>query len=192
MTTLPARLARRLLALAILLAPVGILSAAVGQPLLALFAPDQERARALSLVAAYERKAAERPLLEARLHALEARDAGLSGLLDGATTAVAAANLQSQIKAVVERHRGEIKSAQDLPSLTHEDFEKIEVRCDLTAPMSALGPLLYEIETRQPYLFVDALDISAPETWTADAPGAADPKLGIRVTVGGFRRASAP
>jgi hypothetical protein len=57
--------------------------------------------------------------------------------------------------------------------------------------MSALETLLYGIETHQPYLFLDAIDISTAESWSPDTAGASDPKLAIRLSIGGYRRAGA-
>jgi hypothetical protein len=122
---------------------------------------------------------------------LRTQDASLAGLLEGATTAVAAANLQSEVKKVIEDCHGEIRSAQNLATSTVDSFERIEIRYDLSAPMSALETLLYGIETHQPYLFLDAIDISTAESWSPDTAGASDPKLAIRLSIGGYRRAGA-
>lgn len=193
MSGLSVRLPQRLLALTILLALAGLAWVVIGQPLAAvLFRADDDTARALQLVAAFQRKAGERPALEARLRALQAREAGLPGLLDGPTVAAAAANLQTDMKKIVESAHGDIRTAQNRPPSTVEGFEKIEIRYDLSAPMSALDELLYRIETHQPYLLLDDINIGAPENWTADAAGGGNPKLSIRFAVDGYRRTGAP
>ena len=193
MNGLPARLPQRLLALGVLAAAVLLLWAAFLHPLSTLIdGGDDDLARSLKLIAAYERSAAARPLLEARIQALHQREASLAGLLDGATTAVAAANLQGEVKKIIESHHGAIRSAQNLPAAAPgENFERIEIRDDLAAPMSDLGPLLHAIETHQPYLFVDTLVINAPDSAKPEA-AAADPKLVIGLGVAGYRRAAAP
>jgi general secretion pathway protein M len=192
-TVTAARLPQRLLALAILAAVIASLWVVMARPMLAvLFTADDDQARSLKLIAAYKRAAADRPALEARLGELRTREAGLAGLIDGATSAIAAGNLQSEVKKVVEGRHGESRSAQNLPSATAEGFEKVAIRYDLSVPMSALEALLYDIETHRPYLFVDGLEISTPENATPDAPGANDPKLAIRLSIGGYRRMAAP
>jgi general secretion pathway protein M len=193
MTAATARLPQRLLALAILAAVITFAWVAVARPILGIvFAGDDDQARALKLIAAYQRAAADRPALEAKLAELKTREAGLAGLVDGATAALAAANLQGEVKKVVERHRGESRSVQSLPAVAADGFEKVTIRYDLAVPMSALGALLYDIESERPYLFIDALDISTPETWSAETPGAADPRLAMRLGIAGYRRAGTP
>ncbi len=190
MIALPHRLAQRALALAILLLLLGIVWRGILAPLLDWAGEEQDAAeQSLKLIAGFEHAAAARPALEDQLRALHAREASLTGFVGGASTALAAAQLQVEIRKIIESNGGEIKSVQNLPAAKKEDFEKIDIRYDIQAPMSALGAMLYQIETHNPALFVEAVGIGAPDTWRPDGHAAGEPKLLIHWSIHGYRRA---
>jgi hypothetical protein len=182
-----------LLALVILLVLAGTFWAAVIRPLADYWNDHQEAlARSTRLLAGYLRSAAMRGALEAQLQQLTQEGASPKGFVDGATTTLAAAKLQGEIKQIIENNHAEIRSTQNLPSSTTNGFEKVEIRYDIAVSMSALEPLLHQLETHAPYLFIDHVDIQAPDSLSGAAPGTSDPKLTVRWDIRGYRRAGAP
>ncbi len=183
----------RVLALAILIAAVAAIGAGVVLPLHAALEGQRETVQSqVKLLAAYRSAVAQRPAMATELKALKSAQATTAGLIDGATTALAAARLQMDMKKIVEAHGGEIRSAQNLPAALAEGFETVELRYDITLPMKALGPVVYEIETHTPYLFIDGVDIHAPEALSSDQQPAQDPMLSVRWDVRAYRRAETP
>jgi len=181
------------LALAILVAAAAAVGLAIALPLQGTIEARRKTVQSqLKLLAAYRRAEAQRPVVEAELKALKTAQAATAGLIDGATPPLAAARLQTEMKKIVEAHGGEIRSVQNLPPALVEGFETIELRYDITLPMKALGPVVYEVESHTPYLFIDGVDIHAPEALASDQPAAQEPKLGIRWDVRAYRRAETP
>lgn len=185
-------MSRRFAALAILFLLIAGVWLAFIRPLVALISEvDDGVDSSLKLIAGYERAAGVQAGLEARLQELRARDASAVGVLAASTAGVAAANLQGEIKRIIDSQGGEVRSAQAGAVSAVESFEKIETRYELAIPLHALGAVLYQIESHIPYLFFDEITVSAPENWQADIPAAANPKLTVRCTLHAYRRPGA-
>ncbi len=152
--------------------------------------PSQQRRvieRDTALLAALQSAVAERPALERELQQVRAQQAMSPTLLPGASTALAAAAVQSEVKRIVDSQGGEIKSAQNGPSVIANEFEKIEIRYTLSASLTAAIEMIYQIETHTPYLFVDGVELRTAEGGAGDAHPAVEPKLTIRWNVYGYR-----
>lgn len=161
---------------------------AVVDPVVVAFDDQHEqRDRSLRLISAYKNIVESRPTLEAELATLEQQRRSASGLIEGDSAALAAARLQNEIRTIVERHGGEIRSTQNLPVSTDSSFEKIDIGCDLSIPMTGLKSVIYQIETHTPYLFIDKVDIRMPENWQPADENAIAPKLEVRWVVSGYR-----
>jgi len=159
----------RALALAIPVALALLIWSAVVAPLLDARQERQDAFTALRKVAAgYERTAVDRKVLEAQLKAAYAADKTVLGLASGANAAVVAADLQGQVKHIVESKGGEMRSAQNVTAAAADAVEKIELHHDFTLPLGALTDVLYQVETHTPYLFVDSLEIHVPDTVPAE------------------------
>jgi hypothetical protein len=183
----------RVLALAILAAAMAVALLGVIIPVQRVVETQQENLeRSLRLLAAYRNAAAERQGLERSLKEIRAAPGAMAGLVDGATTPLAAAKMQSDVKRIIEAHGGEIRSAQNLPSSAADGFEQIAIRYDITLPMAALGQIAYEIETHTPYFFIDGVDIRAPETTPLGDKRAVEPGLDVRWDIRAYRRSGAP
>jgi Type II secretion system (T2SS), protein M subtype b len=188
----PALLSRAL-ALAILAAAMAVALLSVIIPVQRVVEAQQETMRqSLKLLAAYRKAAAERQGLERNLKEIRAAPGAVAGLVDGATTPLAAAKMQSEVKRIIEAHGGEIRSAQNLPSSVAGGFEQIAIRYDITLPMAALGQIAYEIETHKPYFFIDGVDIRAPETAPLGDKRGVDPELAVRWDIRAYRRSGGP
>ena len=190
---LPSRLWQRGLALLILAAVLGVTAVLIAAPLATVIDPDRGESEQLRRRwVAYETASLSRPALESALKQARSNEAAIAGLLKGNTSALAAAAMQSDVKAIVERNGGEIRSARIVPAIMTDRFERVSVHYDLAISMSALQTLLYQIESHTPYLFVDALDIRMPENWVPAAGGAPEPKLAVRWQLSGYRWGGAP
>jgi general secretion pathway protein M len=139
------------------------------------------------LLAVYRAEIASRDRLEDELAGLRRREAAGGGLVSGTSAALAAADIQSRMKAMIERHGGRVRSVQNLPAAPVKGFEKVSVRYDLSITAGGLKGLLYQIETGTPYLFLDDIDLRMPEGWQEEGPQNAPPEMQVRWTVEGYR-----
>ncbi|MBL6940381.1 MAG: hypothetical protein ISS15_15620 [Alphaproteobacteria bacterium] len=178
----------RLLALGILLLAVAAAWLLVIEPIAgALEAQDEEIAQSQRVLAAYERRVALRPVIEAKLAAMRLQQTASAGRVEGASAELAAATIQKGMKALIEGQAGQVHSAQNLPPVAADGFQRIDIQYDATIPMTRLKETVYRIETGTPYLFLDGIDLRAPETWQigpymTDAPG-----IDVRWVVHGYR-----
>lgn len=182
------RLGEHVRALGILAAVVGVIWFTVFHPLVSTFEDQREaRDQSLRLLSAYKTALAIRPSLETSLSQLQQQGRSASGLVEGNSPALAAARLQNDIRTIVESSGGEVRSTQNLPVSNTNSFEKIDIGCDLSVPMSRLKDIVYQIETHTPYLFIDKVDIRMPENWQSADENMPAPKLEIRWVVSGYR-----
>ncbi len=152
-----------------------------------LFGRSEELDHSLDLLARYETVAAARPQVEAELHNMQLRNAAMSGLVEGNTAALAAAAVQSDVKAIVEKYGGSVLSSQNMPSSVTDNFERIEIQYDLTLPPGSLKKVIYQIETHTPYLFIDSVNMRMPENWGLQNADTVPPAMEIQFLVRGYR-----
>lgn len=144
-----------------------------------LFGESEDVEHSLTLLGRYEALDKARPQVQAELQAMQQRNATMSGLVEGNSAALAAAQVQSDVKAIVERNGGTVLSSQNMPSSLSDNFEKIEIQYDLTMPPGSLKNVIYQIETHTPYLFLDSVNMRIPENWGLQDPGATPPAMEI-------------
>lgn len=148
---------RRAIAILSLLAALGVLAAPAWLPALywleaqrALVAIEQENA-------GLGRAAGERPALEAELERL--RSSGATGLLAGATPAIAGSRLQGLLVELARTTGGSVESAQALPPRPLDEYVEIGLRLVFTTTHRGLRDLLYAIESGPPALLVAELQV---------------------------------
>ena len=184
----PTPILRRALALAILAAIPLVLWVGVIEAIWEGWADGGEtEVRSLKLIANLREAATRRPALESEFKALEARSKALPGYIPGNTPALAAATVQSEVKRIVESKGGQVRSTQDLAPTREHGVEKIGVRFDMTTSLEALPTIVYEIESHSPYLFIDNLEIRAPEDARPETYVTNKPIMIIRWDVFGYR-----
>jgi general secretion pathway protein M len=85
-----------------------------------------------------------------------------SPFLEGQTLSVAGATLLQRVAAAVHKVGGNVVSSQvDLDSDRAKDgWVGLLISCDLE--QTSLQPLLYDVESGMPFLFVDQLDVQGP------------------------------
>lgn len=168
-----------------------VLAFAVVLPAIELFVFQREDvAQASDELATYRGQIAARPQLQAELAAMDRQEAQAAALLDGSNTAVAAANMQSLVKRLIESHSGQLRSAQMLSATKHGGLEKIQVQYELSLPLGSFGPATFELETGRPFLFLDTVDVR-PESYTGGTTGAPG-NLHVQWLMHGYRRTEAP
>ncbi len=176
----PVLAALAVLLLATLLFPLG--EAFAGQ--------GEDAAAAQQALATYRAQIAARPRLEAERSAVDRQEASAAALLDGSSTALAAASMQSLVKDLVERHSGQLRSAQTLYGSASGGLEKVEVQFEVSLPLGSLKAATYDLETGAPFLFLDIVDIR-PEIYSGGGTGAPG-DLHVQWIMHGYRRLGAP
>lgn len=132
--------------------------------------------------------AAGLPALRARLTDLRAAARIRKVTLEGASDAIASANLQSRIEGFASSVGATIGSTESLPADTLDGYRRIGLRFALSGPYETLVRLLAELAEATPPLVVDNLQVHGvlrrpglPQT------GGADLGLDAGIDVYGFR-----
>ncbi len=102
------------------------------------------------------------------------------------TEPLAAAAVQEFLKRAVGLHGGELRSVQSLPSLQEDDLTRVGLRVVMTGQFSPMIRILYELETGEPYLFVDNLQIKSTTRRRRRKQQPAIDTLSIRFDVFGY------
>ncbi|MDS4040698.1 MAG: type II secretion system protein GspM [Candidatus Competibacter sp.] len=111
-----------------------------------------------------ERMAASREPIEELIARIE-QDRGVAAqYLPQSVPALAAADLQQRVKAVVEAAGGTLRSTQALPPVEEGSTVKVTVSAAMTGDTDSLRKVLYDLESQTPLLFVDNLEVAARET----------------------------
>ncbi len=185
----------RLLALGLL---GGVLLAAYGLVLAPVIVAYQEVGQEIEeaqlLLQRYRSLASQRPELSARLAGLEQQAAKAGGYLKGPSDALAAAELQDHARAIIDGAGGSLRSTQILP-VSAEDSKvpvrRATLRIQLGISIEGLQKVLYELETGQPYLFVDQLTVRQQRMRRRSAEAEQEPVLDVSFEVFGYVRGAA-
>ncbi len=108
-----------------------------------------------------EALAASLPALRRRAATLAAGPAPQT-LLEGASDAVAGAELQEQVQAMAVEAGSPLTSAETLPAEPAGAYRRISLRVSLSAPYQTLVHLLAAVADATPRMLVDDLQIQAP------------------------------
>ena len=146
-------------ALAVVL--MGLLFFALAWPALSSRAALHERMETLAFQKQKFTIAAEQvPGLEKELQPLVGLEVNREGFLEEKPRALAAADLQQLLGAIIEQTGGILISTQVLEENDNESiFPQIIVKTHLRATTESLLKLVYRLETNQPLLFLDNLFI---------------------------------
>jgi len=184
------RLKGRKPALAAFAVVVALLLSLIATPIVSVFAAQSDDTdAALHQLAIYQAEINSRGALESELADIRARASAEPGLFKSDSTALAEAQIQSAMKAIVASNQGEVRSAQPLASTRQGGFEVISVAYDIVVPLARLNSLVYAIESHAPYLFVDDAELTAGQAWDTGelAPTGNIPKLEVRWTIHAYR-----
>ncbi|MGA8755763.1 MAG: type II secretion system protein GspM [Stellaceae bacterium] len=158
--TLPTGRRGQLLALALLVLVLGCVYFLAVTPLVDLY---QQRAAKIEdgrlLLPRLEAVADGLPALRSRVAELRAAARTRKVTLDGASDAIASANLQSRIEGFASSVGATIGSTESLPAETRDGYRRIGLRFALNGPYATLVRLLAKLEEATPPLVVDNLQV---------------------------------
>ncbi len=187
-------LVSRLLALALLVGVLALPYFALVRPLIAAYANNaSEIAEQRELMSQYRRLAANQDMLRTRLARLQQNALYRSAYLPGGNEVLVAAQLQERVKAVIEKAEGVQNSTQILQSEPENGFRRVTVRVRMTGNMNVLHQTFHELESSEPLLFVDNVDISVRRIrrrQPASAGAADEIQLNVGFDVYGYMRHS--
>jgi general secretion pathway protein M len=180
---------RRLAAIGLLLLALLALWAGLVAPALAAW-NDAAAAReaAIEQLARYRQRAVSKPALARELELQRANTANTRGAWTGENPTLVSAKLQAELKRLIAGRGGQLRSTQALAPGQVEGFNRIAVQVDFSLAVDALPRLLHDIETTQPYLFIDNLVIRGDEL--GPAGGNREPRLTVRCDVLAFMRSA--
>ncbi len=160
MSAMPTGARGQVLAVLLVLIALGAVYLFAAAPLLDLYAErDATLRHNRMLLPRLEAVAAELPTLRARLAELQAADGSREITLDGATDALASANLQSRIEAFATAAGVSIGSTESVPAEPRGGYRRIGLRLVLNGPYETLVKLLAELGSATPPLIVDNLQV---------------------------------
>ena len=138
------------------------------------------------MIARLSRSAAHPGSYDAQIDLLLARinDSGLYIRAD--TEPLAAAAVQEHLKRAVGLYGGELRSVQSLPSLEEENLTRIGLRVVMTGTLGPMIHVLHELESGEPYLFVDNLQIKSTTRRRRRTQQPPTSRLSIRFDVHGY------
>jgi general secretion pathway protein M len=158
--SLPTGTLGRALALSILGALIGLLYLAIVSPLIDLYRTGETTLRERRLlVPRLERVAAEVPTLRERLAELQATGTTRDVALDGASDALASANLQSRIEQLAAANGVTITSTEAIPAEDRGPYRRIGLRLTVSGKYEAVVKLLAAVEEAQPPIVVGNLQM---------------------------------
>jgi len=178
--------ANRAAALALLVFVVLAVIAALAVPAyLAHEHYDASNAKMSRLLGAYATLNQSRPRLLRSVEMLRAKDSK-KFYLKGATPALASAELQDIAKSSIENNGGRILSTQAMANKDDGGYRQITATIQMSMTNQNLRRVLYALETREPYLFVDGLIVRAQvPPGFKPAPGV-EPDLFVQFEVAGY------
>ena len=181
---------RRWVALALFLSLTGLVIALVTVPavLLHRYYDDNigKLSRQVSTQTAFN---ALRPRLTIKLELLKTRDVKKL-FLKGTSSALALAELQETVRATIDTNGGRVMNSSSVQgSALKEDgpYRQVAATFTLNANNTNLRRLLYVLETREPYLFIDSVVIQ-PQflSGVRPGPGAPETEMFVQLDVRAF------
>lgn len=159
-TRLPTGASGRALALSILCALIVLVYVVLAVPLTDLYRSGEAAlADRQLLVPKLEHLAAEVPSLRARLAALQTAGAGNEVTLDGASDALASANLQSRVEQLAVANGVSISSTEAIAAEDRGPYRRIGLRIAVSGNFEAIVKLLSAIREAAPPLVLANLQI---------------------------------
>jgi general secretion pathway protein M len=157
---MPTGVRGRILALSLLCALIGLVYVALVIPLTNLYRSGEAAlADRRLLVPKLEQLAAEVPSLRARLAALQNSGTGDEVALDGASDALASANLQSRLEQLAAANGVTIASTEAIAAEDRGPYRRIGLRVAVNGNYEAVVKLLAAIEEAKPPLIPANLQI---------------------------------
>jgi len=126
-----------------------------------------------------------RPKLLKSVEVLKARDTK-KYFLKGGTAALAGAELQDVVRGVIETNNGKLLSSQLLAHKDDNGYRQVNATITMMANIQSLRQVLYAMETREPYLFLDNLTIRSQVPSNFKPQPGLEPEMFIQFDVAGL------
>jgi general secretion pathway protein M len=136
-------------------------------------------------LARYRGIAAARPLVTRQLDAMRAKDTRKFFLRSG-TSALAAAEVQETLRALVESSGGRLITMQGLTPKDEGRYRQIGVNVQLTANIIALRKILHQVESNTPYLFIENLLVRSQVPANFKPQPGNEPEMFVQFDVYGY------
>jgi general secretion pathway protein M len=146
---------------------------------------DELIAQRLDQVARYNRVAATRADYEKNIAAVAAREADRF-YLKASAPALAAADIQQVVQTVVEANGLRSESMQIAPHKDEDGRRQITVNLRLRGKLQGVQNMLYALETTQPYLFIDNLNIQSTVRFNFVPTPGVEPEVMAQFDLSGY------
>jgi general secretion pathway protein M len=141
----------------------------------------------------FRRTALERPAVEQRLAEVRQYEAGNPAFLSETDFDSAAAGLTQRLKQIVGAHARDAQSCQIIMNqysrpTEKELFERASIRVRLRCSLEEFAPILYDLESGSPMLFVDELQVWKQTGYRAPGSNQVTSYLDVQFTLSGYMR----
>ena len=166
---------RRWLALSLFLLVTLILVMTIIWPIVDQSRQNKQKIESLSMrLQRYKQVAAGKQQVVEKLDSSKARLDKNNQFFKSKSYALASADLQQLVKDAIKQSGGLVTSTQVIPETNEGQFDRVAIRIQLSASITALKEILYKVESSRPILIVDNLRIRSSK-------GVYDRKLRKRV-----------
>ncbi len=166
---------RRWLALSLFLLVLLILIMTIIWPIVDQSRQNKQKIESLSMrLQRYKQVAAGKQQVVEKLDSSKARLNKNNQFFKSKSYALASADLQQLVKDAIKQAGGLVTSTQVIPETNEGQFDRVAIRVQLSASITALKEILYKVESSRPMLIVDNLRIRSSK-------GVYDRKLRRRV-----------
>jgi general secretion pathway protein M len=190
----PGSLLARTLALTLLAAVVAGIYLLIIVPVLHAYSDNAAAIEQTEILLQRQRAlAAQGPLLLARIEEEQEHAEAIAGYLQGPSDALAAAQLQDRLKAVIEAADGELRSTRILPAEAVEaspGTRRTALQVQMIVTMAGLAEILYSLEAGQPYVLIDELLVRNQRERRRRGETETEPMLDVNLRLSGFVRAT--
>lgn len=135
-----------------------------------------------SQATAFEKRMQTREQVLAEIRLLEARNPSGNLLLQGATAAIAAAELQGLANNIIEAANGRVQSSELMRPEDISPFLEVGVVIQFVATIEALRDVLYDLEVSVPAIIVVSIDATQDDEFTRE--------LRVTLQIKGFANAA--
>lgn len=150
----------RLIALALLISLIGAGYYAFDRYWLGHFQRySDESTQLLDRLVRFKRLAASREPLANAIKKVREASPDNAYYLSQASPNLAATDLQQQVRSAIESNGGSLTSTQILPVSQQGNFSRVAIRVQMTGDVPVLQKMLYALETAQPLLFIENVQI---------------------------------
>lgn len=182
------RLARRGLAVFLLVLPVVLIWQILAAPLLERYLnAGTAIEQSAQLLARYRANASHKAQLMAASATRRQELAQVRGFIDGANQPLASSTLQTALRRIVEAQGGAVRVLTMLPPTKDAGYDRLTARLEVAVTADRLGDLLHGVEaSASPSMAIDVLEVRAPDQGGAGQKAEGNTSLVVRLDVVGY------